>query len=201
MRQYTEDCEDNVEEELIARPASFSDVRINSVNSGGSRYHSDIRLVTAKKESEFKYSQAKCFTILTTFSSTIAFGILVAAIVLKNSGNSLNQYCENETNAAGNNSKLNLDYSNKLEKFFWNFHVMIVMQQITVVLYVFVKSHVKHMNNEQKIERRETEKFFKDIEMTESSGSYKAPSLDKKEKAAVTLEAAGPALGAIGDLL
>jgi hypothetical protein len=161
-------------------------------------------LETAKKESEFKYSQAKCFTILTTFSSTIAFGIVVATIFLKKSGNMLNQYCENETNAAGNNSKLNLEYSNTLEKFFWNFHVMIVMQQITVVLYVFVKSHVKHIENEQKTERRDTKKFFKDIEMSEDNGSYTAPSLDKKEKTAIASEVVGPALpviGAIGDLL
>lgn len=59
-----------------------------------------------------------------------------------------------------------------LQKFFFNLHVMIVMQQITVILFVLVKSHIKHEKKERKLSMKRLDRSMssftasRDIEMT-----------------------------------
>ena len=79
-------------------------------------------------------------------SSSIALLVLVLTVYLKLTHNDLNYVCM--ADHGGPKAEINRKYATLPQKYFFNINMMIVMQQISVVLFVLVKSHRKNRKSE-----------------------------------------------------
>jgi len=106
--------------------------------------------------------------------------IVTITFYLKFTSNNMNYSCE--ASGAG------IDKSNATlpQKFFFNIHIMIVMQQVTVILFILVKSHNEHEKELTKrnslILQRSESMAAKDEHLIKrpSRAGYKAPALGDK---------------------